>query len=106
MPVWPFKKKEADAEKNTIENMSYQRGDSNAGELLADTSHTEATDYQAAMALFSSDAPEKGSESKSENFTWVAHDDGYHYKKNHDGSFQEIPHVKDGEGNYAPYSNY
>ncbi len=104
MPVWPFKKKEAEAEDAPPEIISYQRNDSSAGELLADTSHTEATDYQAAMALFSSDAPKKDSESKFEDFTWVAHDDGYHYKKNSDGSFQKTPHVKDEEGNYVPYS--
>ncbi len=104
MPVWPFKKKEAEPEDSPSENVSYQRSDGSANELLADTSHTEAADYQAAMALFSSAEPKKVSESKIEEFTWVAHDDGYHYKKNSDGSFQETPYIIDEEGNYTAYS--
>jgi hypothetical protein len=104
MPVWPFKKKEAETEETPPENVSYQRSSNTASELIADTSHTEAADFQAAMALFSGDTPEKSSDTKIEDFTWIAHDDGYHYKKNSDGSFQKTPHTKDGEGNYAPYS--
>ena len=104
MPVWPFKKKEAEIEEAQPENVSYQRSDANAGELLADNSHTESAGYQAAMALFSNAVPEKVSETKPEDFTWVAHSDGYHYKKNSNGSFQETPHVKDEKGNYSPFS--
>ena len=104
MPVWPFKKKVAEAEEIPTEIVSYQRGDNSAGEVIDDTSHKEAADYQAAMALFSSGVAKKDTESKSKDLTWVSHTDGYHYKKNPDGSFQETPHVKDAEGNYAPYS--
>lgn len=104
MPVWPFKKKAAEAAEVAPEAVIYERGENGAEGILTDTSHTEAADFQAAMTLFSSGAPEKDIENKSEDFTWVAHDDGYHYKKNSDGSFQETPHVKDGEGNYTPHS--
>ena len=72
MPVWPFKKKVAEAEEIPTEIVSYQRGDNSAGEVIDDTSHTEAVDYQAAMALFSSSVAKKDSENKSENFTWVS----------------------------------
>lgn len=36
--------------------------------------------------------------------TWVHHTDGYHYKQHADGSFEPTPHVKQGDGTYAPYS--
>ena len=104
MPVWPFKKKEAEIEQPPPENISYQRSDDTASELLSDTSHTEAADYQAAMALFSSSDSDNAPKETDVPFTWVSHDDGYHYKKNSDGSFQETPYVIDEKGNYIPYS--
>ena len=104
MPVWPFKKKEAEIEQGPPEKVSYQRSDDTASALLTDKSHTEAADYQAAMALFSSSDSNTATKATDVPFTWVSHDDGYHYKKNSDGSFQETPYVIDEKGNYIPYS--
>ena len=40
-----------------------------------------------------------------ENFTWVHHTDGYHYKKNNDGSFDSVAHQKNDDGTYVPYQS-
>ena len=56
------------------------------------------------MALFSSSDSDNAPKETDAPFTWVSHDDGYHYKKNSDGSFQETPYVIDEKGNYIPYS--
>jgi hypothetical protein len=37
-------------------------------------------------------------------FTWVHHTDGYHYKRNADGSFEPTPHTLQSDGTYVPYS--
>ena len=104
MPVWPFKKKEAEIEPAPPKNVSYQRSDDTASDLLSDKSHTETADYQAAMALFSSSNSNNATKGTDVTFTWVSHADGYHYKKNSDGTFQETPYIVDEKGNYIPYS--
>ena len=37
-------------------------------------------------------------------FSWVHHTDGYHYKQRADGSFEPMPHIKNQDGTYSPYS--
>ena len=39
-----------------------------------------------------------------DEFTWVHHSDGYHYKRLASGAFEPTPHTKSGDGTYTPYS--
>jgi hypothetical protein len=42
--------------------------------------------------------------SEEDAVEWVAHTDGYHYKKSADGSFDPVAHIKNADGSYEPYS--
>jgi hypothetical protein len=130
-PIWPFKKKEpvAELDEEPPAPVVYRRGeDPNAREHVTSDQHA----YKDALALFgggsqtveaatdqatkydgvtdespAADAPDSSPSVESEPepaFTWVHHSDGYHYKQHADGSFDATPHVKNGDGTYAPYS--
>lgn len=130
-PIWPFKKKEPVAELDEAPPapVVYKRGeDPNARKPVTSDQHA----YKDALALFGggSDTVEAATDQAAKYdgvtgespavpepdaspaqepvaetmFTWVHHTDGYHYKQHADGSFDATPHVKNGDGTYAPYS--
>ena len=114
MPWWPFKKSQPEepvAETPTA--VTYSIGEEETEKILKDSSHKEAADYQAAMALFGNENPSPKSNGSSQDggqpsdaptFEWVAHTDGYHYKKMSDGKFEPTPYLKKPDGDYVPYS--
>lgn len=114
MPWWPFKKSQPeDPVAETPKAVTYSIGEEETEKILKDSSHKEAADYQAAMALFGNENsspkannPGQDAEQPSDtpNFEWVAHTDGYHYKKMSDGKFEPTPYVKNSDGEYVPYS--
>ena len=133
-PFWPFKKKEpvAQIQEKAPAPIVYKRGEdpharggieTDAGAykdalalfgggskkvekatdqsvhydgVTADSTPAEATENDTQKA--------DGSEAEPEAFTWVHHTDGYHYKRNSDGSFSPTPHTKNEDGTYSPYS--
>jgi hypothetical protein len=124
-PFWPFGKKKQPLQLDEPEPQAivYRKDSGSAEETLADSSHRKSDDYMAAVSLFGNgDTTIKRAEEQSqfyegivdsstrkpttqENFTWVHHTDGYHYKKKSDGSFDPIPHKKNNDGTYVPYQS-
>ena len=128
-PIWPFKKKQEvlEIDEEAPPTISYKKGeDPNARPA---TTTVDASAYKDALALFgegSSNVEAASDQSvnydgvaepagnltvakesqpvKEESFTWVHHTDGYHYKKNTDGSFEPTPHSKNADGSYVPYA--
>jgi hypothetical protein len=128
-PIWPFKKKQEvlEVDEEPPPTISYKKGeDPNARPA---TTTVDASAYKDALALFgggssnveaasdqsvnydgvaeptgTSTVAEESQPVKEESFTWVHHTDGYHYKKNADGSFEPTPHSKNADGSYVPYA--
>nr|AIF17358.1 hypothetical protein [uncultured marine group II/III euryarchaeote KM3_77_D11]AIF17501.1 hypothetical protein [uncultured marine group II/III euryarchaeote KM3_77_F08] len=125
--IWPFKKKSAEAEKQKI--VTYSKDDHHAEEIMADRSHIEDDQYQAALDLLTN--PHLGKESSGEvaksevvateqdeetvdlldtvsagatEDEYEQSDDGYWYIKKDDGSFHQTAHVKADDGSFSPYS--
>jgi hypothetical protein len=101
MPIWPFKRKSPQLVEESPTPIAYSIGEENTAEELSDTSHTDAADYKAAMALFSGSKEE---ESKEDEGEWVNHTDGYWYLKKLDGSFEPTPHLEDADGKKIPFT--
>ena len=114
MPWWLFKKSQP---KNPVAEapaaVTYSIGEEKTEQILKDSSHKETADYQAAMALFGNEKTPTGKSNSTQeteepsevlNFEWIAHTDGYHYKKMNDGKFEPTPYVKNSDGDYVPYS--
>ena len=40
----------------------------------------------------------------AEQFEWIHHTDGYHYKKMENGQFKPTPYVKNEDGSYSEYA--
>ncbi len=125
--IWPFKKKAAEAETQKI--VTYSKDDHHAEEIMADRSHIEDDQYQAALDLLTKPhlGGEQGGESAksevveskqdeqavdildtdmgttSEN-QYEQSDDGYWYLKKEDGSFDPVAYVKAEDGSFSPYS--
>ena len=123
-PLWPFGKKKEPLmlDEPEPEPIVYRKNAEETEESLADTSHRESVDYKAAVSLFgngvttvkraeeqsqfyeglvdSSSLPEA-----SEEFTWVHHTDGYHYKQLSSGTFDPVAHQKNADGTYTPYQS-
>ena len=120
-PIWPFKKKAVLAEPIAAEVVEYQRGDDGKDEAaLADRSHVEDSDIQEAMLALSKphiSTTEAGQpvastqvvediplpKSKSDE-QWVKNSDGYWYRKQADGSFEDTAYVENSSGEKVPYS--
>lgn len=128
-PIWPFKKKQEvlEVDEEPPPTISYKKGeDPNARPA---TTTVDASAYKDALALFgggssnveaasdqsvnydgvaeptgTSTVAEESQPVREESFTWVHHTDGYHYKKNADGSFEPTPHSKNADGSYVPYA--
>ena len=125
--IWPFKKKSAEAEKQKI--VTYSKDDHHAEEIMADRSHIEDDQYQAALDLLTK--PHLGKESSGEvaksevveteqdketvdllgtvsagatENNYEQSSDGYWYLKKDDGSFDSTAYVKDDDGSFSPYS--
>ena len=102
VPPWPFKKKPEPVEESPTP-VVYQRGQGDAAQTLADTSHTENNDFKSAMAALS--VPHlSGPQQEVPTKEFVQSSDGYWYLKKADGSFEPTAYVKDAEGNYTPYA--
>ncbi len=125
--IWPFKKKAAEAEPQKI--VTYSKDDDHAEEIMADRSHIEDDQYQAALDLLTN--PHLGKESSGEiaesevveneqdgetvdllesvsasatEEEYEQSDDGYWYIKKEDGSFDPTAYVKADDGSFSPYS--
>ncbi|MBT5595052.1 MAG: hypothetical protein HOH79_00925 [Euryarchaeota archaeon] len=123
-PLWPFgKKKQPQILDEPEPQPIVYRKDADPGqEALADNSHRESADYMAAVSLFGNgDTTVKRAEEQSqfyegivdsatkpvaaEEFTWIHHTDGYHYKKLANGQFDSVAYRKNPDGTYAPYQS-
>jgi len=125
--IWPFKKKADEPEKQKI--VTYSKDDHHAEEIMADRSHIEDDQYQAALDLLTK--PHLGKESSGEvaksevveteqdeetvdlldtvsagatEDEYEQSSDGYWYLKKDDGSFDPTAYVKDDDGSFSPYS--
>ena len=129
-PIWPFRKKAVVAVPTAAGVVEYHRGgDGESEAALADRSHVEDSDYQAAMDALSQPhlgTPEAGQAAPTtltgnsipttevgENIPlpkpqadeqWVKNHDGYWYRKKADGSFEATAHVENSSGEKVPYS--
>ena len=132
VPFWPFKKKKeavAELDEAPPAPVVYKRGED---PMAREAVSSDQAAYKDALALFgggsrsveaasdqsvhydgvtASDAAPNAVTTQPADaapaeptFTWVHHTDGYHYKKNADGSFEPTPHTKSADGTYAPYS--
>jgi len=125
-PIWPFNKKKQPLalEEEAPTPIVYRKTE----DLGVDSGSTsqQQEDYKAALSFFGSgDAtvhkasdqsqrydgvvdsatPAEPVSSPEENSVeWVAHTDGYHYKKAADGSFDPVAHIMNADGSYEPYS--
>lgn len=125
-PFWPFAKKKKLLSLNEAapEPVVYRKtGDEG---IKSTSTVQQKADYKAALSFFgegqdtvkkaeeqsqyydgisaSNPVPHQPSASFPSSFDWVHHTDGYHYKRLDNGSFDPIPHVKNGDGTYQPYS--
>ncbi|MDC3291168.1 hypothetical protein OAV27_01605 [Euryarchaeota archaeon] len=125
--IWPFKKKAAEAEKQKI--VKYSKDDNHAEEIMADRSHIEDDQYQAALDLLTTPhlgEVSSGEVAKSEVVATKKNEetvdlldvvsagttkdnyeqsgDGYWYLKKDDGSFDPTAYVKADDGSFNPYS--
>ena len=132
VPFWPFKKKKeavAELDEAPPAPVVYKRGED---PMAREAVTSDQAAYKDALALFGggsrsveaasdqsvhydgvteSDAASNAVTTQPADaapaeptFTWVHHTDGYHYKKNADGSFEPTPHTKSADGTYTPYS--
>lgn len=134
VPFWPFKKKKetvAVLDEEPPAPVVYKRGED---PMAREAVTSDQAAYKDALALFgdgsrtveaasdqsvrydgvtsSSEAAEDANSGSTKevsvaqepHFTWIHHTDGYHYKKNADGSFEPTPHTKAADGSYTPYS--
>ena len=123
-PFWPFgRKKEPDMlDEPEPQNVVYRKDAEKTQEVLADNSHRESVDYKSAVSLFGNGATTvKRAEEQSqyyegivdsaspkppsEDFTWIHHTDGYHYKRFSNGAFDTQPHKKNEDGTYTLYQS-
>jgi len=123
-PLWPFGKKKQPQmlDEPEPQPIVYRKNSEVTQEVLADNSHRESVDYKAAVSLFGNgDTTVKRAEEQSqfyegivdssslpvatEEFKWIHHTDGYHYKQFTSGVFDSVPHQKSTDGSYAPYQS-
>ncbi len=125
-PIWPFNKKkqllalEEDAPTPIVYKKTEDKG------IDSGSTTQQQEDYKAALSFFGSgDETVQRAPDQSQRYDgvvvsatqtepnpspaadaveWVAHTDGYHYKKGADGSFDPVAHVKKPDGSYEPYS--
>jgi hypothetical protein len=121
-PLWPFGKKKQPhmLDEPEPQPIMYRRNEEASEEVLTDNTHRESADYKAAVSLFGNgDTTVKRAEEQSqfyegivdssslpvatEEFKWVHHTDGYHYKQFASGTFDSVAHQKSTEGTYTPY---
>lgn len=125
-PIWPFNKKKQPLalEEDAPAPIVYRKTEDKGIDSGSTTQQQE--DYKAALSFFGSGdatvqrAPEQSqrydgvvvsatqaapiASSEEDAVEWVAHTDGYHYKKTADGSFDPVAHIKNPDGSYEPYS--
>lgn len=125
-PIWPFNKKKQPLalEEEAPAPIVYRKTDDQGVDSGSTSQQQE--DYKAALSFFGSgDATVKKASDQSQLYDgvivsatpsesapptaehpveWVAHTDGYHYKKAEDGSFDPVAHIRNADGSYEPYS--
>lgn len=125
-PIWPFnKKKQPLALDEEAPTPIVYRKTEDQGVDSGSTSQQQE-DYKAALSFFGSGdttvqkAPDQSQQydgvvvsatpsdsappPEEDSVEWVAHTDGYHYKKAADGSFDPVAHIRNADGSYEPYS--
>jgi hypothetical protein len=120
-PFWPFKrskKNSMELDEAAPEAIVYRKNEDVHTEKHAQSIERNDEAYKDALALFGNgDTTVTASENVADQYDgvtdttvpeedtqWVHHTDGYHYKKNADGTFLPTPHVKQEDGSYEPYS--
>ncbi len=125
-PIWPFNKKKQPLalEEEAPAPIVYRKSDDQGVDSGSTSQQQE--DYKAALSFFGSgDATVKKASDQSQRYDgvvvsatpsdsapspaedsveWVAHTDGYHYKRAADGSFDPVAHIRNADGSYEPYS--
>lgn len=125
-PIWPFNKKKQPLalEEDAPTPIVYRKTEDKGIDSGSTTQQQE--DYKAALSFFGSgDGTVQRASDQSQRYEgvvvsatqdapisspdedaveWVAHTDGYHYKKAADGSFDPVAHIKNVDGSYEPYS--
>ena len=125
-PIWPFNKKKQPLalEEEAPAPIVYRKTDDQGVDSGSTSQQQE--DYKAALSFFGSGdttvkkasdqsqlydgvivsaTPSESAPSPTEHpVEWVAHTDGYHYKKAEDGSFDPVAHIRNTDGSYEPYS--
>lgn len=125
-PFWPFKRSKQSEEtvvESAPEPIVYRKGQDVHSDKHSTTIQRDEDAYNDALALFGggdtivavssnvaedydgvSEAPLETSPSPSEDYEWVHHTDGYHYKKKSDGQFDPTPYLKNDDGTYTAYA--
>jgi hypothetical protein len=120
-PFWPFKrskKNSMELDEVAPEAIVYRKNEEVHTEKHAQSIERNDEAYKDALALFGNgDTTVTASENVADDYDgvtdgslpeegsqWVHHTDGYHYKKNADGTFLPTAHVKQEDGSYVPYS--
>ena len=123
-PLWPFGKKKQPLmlDEPEPQPIVYRKTSEVSQEVLTDNSHRESVDYKAAVSLFGngSTAVKRAEEQSqfyegivdsssipvaAEEFKWIHHTDGYHYKQFASGAFDSVAHQKSTDGLYIPYKS-
>lgn len=125
-PFWPFKRSKQ-SEKTVVESapetIVYRKGQDVHSDKHSTTIQRDEHAYKDALALFGegdttvaassnvaedydgvSKATLEPSPPPSEDYEWVHHTDGYHYKKKSDGEFDPTPYLKNDDGTYTAYA--
>ena len=70
------------------------------GETTVNASKNVADDYDGVTDQSSTPS----AVNVAEQFEWIHHTDGYHYKKMGNGQFEPTPYVKNEDGSYSAYA--
>ena len=125
-PFWPFKRStqndvldeappapivyRKDEEVHTEKHSTSLERDENAykdalallggGDTTVKASKNVADDYDGVTEQ----SPIPSESVVAEQFEWIHHTDGYHYKKMENGQFEPTPYVKNEDGSYSVYA--
>lgn len=125
-PFWPFKrsKQNDDLDEAPPAPVVYRKNQEVHTEKHSTSLERDEDAYKDALALFGggettvnasknvaddydgvTDQSSTPSEvNVAEQFEWIHHTDGYHYKKMENGQFEPTPYVKNEDGSYSAYA--
>ena len=126
-PFWPFKrskKNDDEIDEAPPQPVVYRKGQEVHSEKHSSSVERDERAYKDALALFGggettvnasknvaddydgvTDQSSTPSEvNVAEQFEWIHHTDGYHYKKMENGQFEPTPYLKNEDGSYSAYA--